>query len=210
MSQFLDVNFNVLLDDEGHKRFDAEVVGLLRYSHSTTGNVACSTAAEKLLDSMVGKLIEAPEQGENGKKWGWKERWPHGYTVRRGWCYISGGGEHQMRRALHMALIELARLVVDGTTPHLQKKYRGQVDEALADYLSLRGCQTTSSDESLSKGQKSVYEAMNQLKAKGQLPARAEPIRLRAGYSSGYVRHILPELVRLNLVVEVKGGYDLK
>lgn len=140
MAQILDDKNNLLLDEEGLQRFDAELSGLLRQLLSSSSHVACSATVEKLLDSMQGKLIEPVKEDGWGDKRGWREEWPRFRRIRKEWSSAGGPlNERPMRRALEAALNEMTRFVVDATTDHFQRKYRSQLVEAIKDYLSLRG-----------------------------------------------------------------------
>lgn len=123
------------LDDAAHGELDAKLWALLErlVASPPVAFSALKDEVDRLLDGLEGALLQP----------GWKSAWLWNKTIRSGWFLnrpkAPGPISEEVLESLYSACSELVRFSLDATSPHRQQSYPHRLQDALSDYLSLRG-----------------------------------------------------------------------
>lgn len=197
---------NLLLrNPDAHSALDGQLYTLLQSLHAPVSYTSLAAEARKIVESATGQkpglfqLIRPT----------WETDWRTCNCVMTAWFDGRVCG-NKIADAIHRVFTELVRFVLDATEDNSEQEYADQLSGVLSAYLRLRGYSLKSPEESLSEAEQNILDALKKMKAEGQLPARYHAIAPVAGYNADHCRRILAGLVRRKLIVNGRGGYDLK
>jgi hypothetical protein len=206
------LDMKLLQCPEEHKKLDERLWAFLQLLRGSDDYETCANKGREIIESVAGQQpgsfsLVRPT---------WESVWKRSGYVETAWFEDTDRATGQrlcgkkIVDALYAVFEELVRFALDATTDHSEQEYLDQLRRALSAYLRLRGFSVKPLSESLSEGEETILEAMNQMKAKNELPARYHEIALVAGYTEDHCRRVLGGLVNRKLILKGRLGYFLQ
>lgn len=130
-----------MLQEQDAAHLDASLLKLMCLIDAQANTAAITGLARRIVEDLADdgkpdairrKVVRA----------GWERTWKDIGAVTSGWFWdptLPGVLDERSADALHDAVTAMVRLVLDGTTAYLQRRYAAQVRDVCAVYLSLRG-----------------------------------------------------------------------
>lgn len=135
-----------MLDETRHQALDARLFGLLRLvGHRGAGQADIAASAMSIMEGVEWRPDRRNLKTECILRPEWEKHWARDKQVY--WAWFGDIRHDEVARLLHAAFEAMARVVFDSPTSFRYSKHAAELQEALREYLDLRGFEVSGPGE---------------------------------------------------------------